>query len=194
VVALNHDQAALGELGELEQIERRGIELQMPQPSSATTGSPRDVSNLAWIASPRLRLFFEALHLVGLAQHRHQQAAHQHQDPLLQLKHPLAGSVEAAVRQRQPPDAFEWSTRSRGPRHRRSLPWTVLAVLAGSRAADRVLTHQHGPLDLAIEELKHRLGFGIGQNPGPLIVCRCLGLPILPLNSWIDGCRRGCRR
>ena len=99
VAGLHHHQAGAGELCQLQQKESGGIELQM---------APAVIRHYRCAASgvvfgvqcvERFKAVFEALHLVGLAQHGVEQAAHQLQHPLLQFKHTGGGTAQAAVRQ-----------------------------------------------------------------------------------------------
>ena len=88
MAALHNDQARAGQLGQLQQEQGRGIQLQV---APAVIGHHRIATGGVELGVDRIegrQAGFEALHLGGLAQHRRQQAAHQLQHPLLELEGP----------------------------------------------------------------------------------------------------------
>ena len=103
----------------------------------------------------------EALHLGGLAQHGAQQPPHQLQHPLLELEGAPAGAAQAAMGDRQTPDALDRIDAVAHP---------GIAVVAmhgvggagGQQAGDRMLAAEHHRLDLAIELPQQLPGLALG--------------------------------
>ena len=90
VGAAHHHQAGSGELGQLQQKQRGGIQLQM---SPAVIRHHRCSQSAVVLRMQRIQgieAVLEALHFLRLAQHRLKQAAHQVQHALLKLPGPAA--------------------------------------------------------------------------------------------------------
>ena len=157
VVGLDHHQAAAGQLGQLQQVQGGGVQLQV---SPAVVGHHRITAAGVEFGVNRIKpiqAVLEALDLGGLAQHRVEQPAHQLQHPLVQLKGAAAVAVQAPVGQGQTPDALDRID---------AVPDPGVAVVAVHRvggagrqqAGDGVLARQHHLLDLAVDRLEHLPG------------------------------------
>ena len=157
VAGLDHHQAAAGQLGQLQQVQGGGVQLQVPP---AVVGHHRFATAGVELGVDRIepiQAVLEALHLGGLAQHRVEQSAHQLQHPLVQLKGAAAVAVQVAVGQGQAPDALDRID---------AVPHPGVAVVAvhrvggagGQQACDRMLAGQHHLLDLAVDRLENLPG------------------------------------
>ena len=159
VLALDHHQARTGELGQLQQEQRRGIELQMAPAVIGDDGIAAGGVELGVDRIEAIEALLKPLHLRGLAQHRVEQAPHQLQHPLFQLKHPPVVAPQALVCQGQTPDALDRI-------HAVAHPGIAVVAMHGvgrtgwQQSGDRVLTGQHHRFDLAVDLREHRPGVG----------------------------------
>ena len=162
VAGLHDHQPGAGELGELQQEEGGGVELEVTPAVVGHHGLAAGGVELGVDGVEAVQAGLEALHLGGLAQHGRKQAAHQLQHPLLQLEGPAAGTPQAAVGQGQPPDALHGI-------HAVAHPGVAVVAMHGvggagrQQAAHRVLPLQHHGLDLAVEVLEAAPG-GCGAH------------------------------
>ena len=154
IPALDDGQTAAGELGQLQQIERGGIQLQMPPgvirhhrlTAAAVVFGVEGVSGVEAALEP--------LHFSGLPHHRPQQTAHQGQHALFQLPGPTAAvAMTSSVSEGKPPDALDGID---------AVPHPGIAVIAvdgvggagRQQSADRILTLQHDLFDRSIQTLQ----------------------------------------
>ena len=154
---LNDHQPRAGELGQLQQKQGRGIELQM---APAVVGHHRIAGGRIEFGVDGvepLEARLEALHLRRLAHHRAHQSPHQLQDPLLQLEGAAAGPLQPPVGQGQSPDALDGID---------AVPHPGVAVVAvhgaggagGKQTRDRMLPAQDHVLDLAVQPVEQLAG------------------------------------
>ena len=108
IAAAHHRQSGSGELGQLQQKQGGGIQLQM---APGVIGHHRITIAAVVLGMQRverIKTGLEPLHLGGLAQHRSEQPAHQGEHPLVQFPNTAAVlSGAAAVGHRQGPDALD---------------------------------------------------------------------------------------
>ena len=178
VAGLHHHQTGAGELGQLQQEQGRGIELQM---APAVIGNHRLARAGVELGVDRvegIEAALEALHLLRLAQHRAEQSTHQLQHPLLELVDAPAGTVEAPVSHRQAPDALN---RVDAVAH----PGIAVVAMHGAGGAggqetrERMLAAEHHLLDLLVEALQQLAGLGVRQRRrGRLMLRRRVGMRV----------------
>jgi len=168
-------RAGAGELGQLQQEQAGGIELEVAPAVVGHRRVARVGFELGVDGVEPVEGVLEALHLRGLAQHRVHQAAHQQQYPLLQFEGAPVGAPLAPVGQGQPPHALDRIDAVADP---------GVAVVAVHRVGgagrqqtgDRMLALQHHRLDLAVELFQ--------QDPGlPIPVSRIRS----PCGDWGTG-------
>ena len=165
VAGLHHHQAGAGELGQLEQEQAGGIELEMPPAVVAHNGFATAGVELGVDRIERIEAALEALHLGGLAQHGGEQAPHELEHALLQLEGAAAGPAQAAVGQGQAPDALNGV---------HAIAHPGIAVVAvngvggagGQQTGERMLAAQHHRIDAAVELLEHGPGPGVLRFEG----------------------------
>ena len=153
ITALDHGAAAPRQLGQLQQKQRGGIQLQVAPGVIGNDGIAAGTVVFGMKRVQRIQAVLEALHLFGLAQHGAHQASHQGDHPLLQLPGPAVLNTPVAPdRQAQGPDALHGID---------AVPDPGIAVVAmdgvggacGQQATHGVLTIQDHPADRAIQPL-----------------------------------------
>jgi hypothetical protein len=163
IAGLHDHQAGAGELGELQQKEGGGIELEV---APAVVRHHRIAAGGVELGVDRVEAVqagLEALHLGGLAQHGRKQAAHQLQHPLFELEGAAAGAPQAAIGQGETPDALNRI-------HAVAHPGIAVVAVHGvggtgrQQAAQRMLALQNHRLDLAVEILEAVPGGGGAQG------------------------------
>ena len=158
VLGLDDHQARAGQLGQLQQKQGGGIELEMAPSVVGHHGVAAGGVELGVQGIQPIQAVFEALHLGSLAQHGVEQAPHQLHDPLLQLKSPPVVAPHPGVGHGQAPHALD---RIDAVAHPGVAVVSVHRVGGACRqqTRNRVLAGEHDGFDLTVDFFEYRPGF-----------------------------------